>query len=295
VSRERVLVTGASGLVGRRLAQRLRAEGLDVHEVSRGSSESDSSHAVDLTDGDATTRLLSTIEPTMIFHLAGGPAAGWENLYAANVRTTVNVMEAAAQLSFSPRVVLVGSAAEYGSPPGGVISETSPTDPHTDYGRAKLTASVAAREIASDAALSLCVVRPFNVVARDLPAGYALGNMRRQLLTGTGPVRVVRSGRIDIVRDFVSADDVVAALWQVCRLAEWPEILNVCSGVPIVLGDILAAMARAAGVRFEVEFDSDLAGIPAVDSILGDPTRLHALGVVPRPTTETIARLMMCE
>jgi nucleoside-diphosphate-sugar epimerase len=292
VSGERVLITGASGLIGRAIVPHLRDVGVEAHEVSRQAPESPRSHPVDLSDADAADALIRRISPSTIFHLAGGHGSSSRDLSAANVRTAVNVMNGAARLSLPPRVVLVGSSAEY-APASGLVSESSPTDPVTEYGRVKLEASIKARTIAAAFGIPLCIVRPFNVVSPDLPAASALGNMRRQLASGRGKSRVVRCGRLDVVRDFVPAELVARTLMRLRELDAWPAVLNVCSGTPLVLGDLLEAMARSIDVQLEVVLDPELTAIPAPARLVGDPTRLRALGVICRPTVAQLAQLIM--
>lgn len=290
---DRVLVTGASGLIGRGIFEHLRELQVDVHGVSRRAGESARSNAVDLSDPEAAATLVSRIAPNAIVHVAGGHVAGWEGLRAANVQTAVNVMNAAARLAVPPRVVLAGSSAEYGQPVSGLISESSPTEPVTDYGRVKLEATEQARTIAAASGIPLCVVRPFNIVSPDLPAASALGNMRRQLVDGKGGRRVVRCGRLDVVRDFVPLNVVLMTLSRLLEVDRWPTALNVCSGRAVILGDLLTSMAHAIDVEVQVEVEPELAAMAAADRIVGDPTRLHEMGVVCAPTLEFLAELMM--
>jgi GDP-6-deoxy-D-talose 4-dehydrogenase len=293
VTGERVLVTGAAGLIGRALVPRLREASVEVHEVSRRASKSSNSHVADLSDTAAADALIRRVSPSMILHLAGGHGSTSHDLFVANVQTAVNVMNGAARLAVPPRVVLLGSSSEYGEPVGGPVSESSPTEPVNDYGRAKLEASDKARSIALVSGIRLCILRPFNVVSPQLPRTSALGNMRRQLVSGRGKSRAVRCGRLDVVRDFVPIETVVATLMRLLELDAWPAVLNVCSGAPVVLGDLLEAMARSIGVEVEVVLDPELTAIPAPESLVGDPTRLHELGVFCRPTSTQLAQLIM--
>jgi nucleoside-diphosphate-sugar epimerase len=293
VTGERVLVTGAPGLIGRATVPRLREGRVEVHEVSRRVRESARSHAVDLTDTDAALELVGRVSPTVIIHLAGGHQPTSAGLHAANTQTAVNVMNGAVRLAVPPRVVLLGSSAEYGEPLGGVVSESSATEPVTQYGREKLEATTRAQMIAAASDIPICVVRPFNIVSPELPQASALGNMRRQLLSGRGRSRVVQCGRLDVVRDFVPIEAVVSTLLRLLEVDVWPVVLNVCSGTPVILGDLLEAMARSIDVELEVVLDPQLAAIPSAARLVGDPSRLRDFGVVCQPTVEELASQMM--
>jgi nucleoside-diphosphate-sugar epimerase len=290
---ERLLVTGSSGLIGRALLPWLQEAQFEVDEVSRGAVESSHSSGVDLTDAVAASAVVDRVSPTTIIHLAGGHGTTVEALRAANVATAVNVIGAAARLKSRPRVILFGSSAEYGEPPAGLVTESSPTEPVTPYGRVKLEATAEAQRLAATAGIPMFLIRPFNIVSPDVPPASALGNIRRQLASGTERRRTVRCGRLDVVRDFVPIEAVVATVLRLLGRDDWPPILNVCSGNPVLLQELLAAMAHAIGVEPQVVPDPDLVAIPAANRLVGDPTRLRELGVVYQPTVMQLGQLMM--
>ena len=247
----RVLVTGSSGLIGRAVFARLNALGVDVTGVSRR-NQSPGVLRADLTDereccgssGEGVAEV-------------GGPSRRScyrrrEELYRANVVATQNLFEAVAKLDPAPSVIVAGSAAEYGDPIADRVAEDHPTRPVTEYGRAKVKQSTVVQQIAGAAGLRFSIIRPFNIVSSELPATVALGNIRRQLLAASGPLRTVQCGRLDVVRDFIPLELVVDTVVRLLELDEWPPILNVCSGVGIELGDLLEAMASALGVEVAV-------------------------------------------
>ena len=145
--------------------------------------------------------------------------------------------------------------------------------------------------MASD--LRLCIVRPFNIVSPDLPSTFALGNMRVQLLAEKGRHRVVRCGRLDVVRDFVPLGFVLEVLVRLLDLEKWPEILNVCSGVGIELESVLHAMADELDVDVSTVPVPELVAIPSASRIVGDATLLRALGLVCEPTARSLGCLLV--
>jgi len=291
----RTLVTGSTGMIGEPLLKSLRDHSLEAHGVSRTATTNSLSHCADLSDPGQTAGVIARVNPSVILHLAGGQDRNIGRLYEANVLTTVNVLQAAARLKSPPAVIAVGSAAEYGDPCGGIASESSPARPVTEYGRAKLAASTLARVISDASGIRLCIVRPFNIVSPHLPSTTALGNMRQQLKEQTGKHRVVRCGRLDIVRDFVPVHFVVDVLSRLLDSKEWPRILNVCSGTGIELGSILRAMAACLDADVRVVVAPELVDIPAAAQIIGDATLLHKLGLWCKPTASSLARLMIEE
>ena len=166
------------------------------------------------------------------------------------------------------------------------MREDAPLRPMSGYGWVKVVETTTALSFASSFGLDLTVVRPFNIVSPDLPASSALGNLRRQLKEGSGPERVVRCGRVDVIRDYVSASFVGEAISEL--VGEPPGgIVNICSGRGIRLSDLMEAAARHCGVELETLIDPDLAAIPAPAEVVGDPGRLNSL-IAARPVTEPL-------
>ena len=289
----RVLVTGSTGLIGAPLLESLRARSIEAHGVSRTATTGPFTHRADLSVPAQTADLLARLSPSVIIHLAGGRERDLERLYVSNVLTTVNLLQAAARQESPPAFITAGSAAEYGEPVEGIASESTPARPVSEYGRAKLAASALAQALSASSGRSLCVVRPFNVVSPHLPSTTALGNMRQELTTQTGTPRVVRCGRLDVVRDFIPLDFVVEVFSRLLDLDEWPPVLNVCSGIGIELGGVLRAAAECLDVEVQVVPVPELMNIPAASKIVGDASVLHGLGLHCEPTAASLARLLL--
>jgi nucleoside-diphosphate-sugar epimerase len=293
MSEQRVLVTGSTGLIGGALVESLRDGPFEVHGVARTVAADPRAHRADLSVPGQVADLLNRVNPSVIIHLAGGRETDVARLYASNVLTTVNLLQVAARLESPPAFITAGSAAEYGEPVGGIASESGPAHPLTEYGRAKLAASALAQSLARDAQIRLCIVRPFNVVSAHLPASTALGNMRQQLVTQQGKTRVVRCGRLDVVRDFVPLNFVVEVVSRLLDVDDWPELLNVCSGSGIELGSILYGMADLLDVDVRPVTIPELLAVPAPERVIGNSTILQRLGLRCKPTAVSLARLML--
>src|SRR4051812_41082664 len=123
-----VLVTGAAGFIGRHAAAELRSRGWTVLASARSRA--------DLSDPEAGLRLVLKAKPRAILHAAGSTRAADAAAYwDANVSPTINVLEAALRLPRPPRVVVVGSAAEYGAGQGNRRArEDGACRPLTPYG-----------------------------------------------------------------------------------------------------------------------------------------------------------------
>jgi nucleoside-diphosphate-sugar epimerase len=291
--RRNALVTGATGFIGRELVSHLDVSEWKVATTSRSPMSGD--HVIaDLRSREEAKRIIDRVRPQAVFHLAGETRGSLAELFDGNVATTINLLEALTPLEQLPHFVVMGSAAEYGEPETGLVRDTSPTSPQSDYGAIKRLQTNLALSVGQIHGLPVTVVRPFNIVSPDLPATSALGNIRQQLLRQTGDSRTVTCGRVDIFRDYVPVGVIVEALIRLATDSPTARILNVCSGVGIRLGDIVQALAEQLDVQVHVHPRKDLVDLPAPNSIVGDAAPLeNLLSKRFRPTPERIAQLLL--
>ena len=151
----RILITGAAGMVGRKLTERLAKDGqlagraitaLDLHDVAPPASQEIPGVAVstltgDLADEGAPAALIMS-KPDVIFHLAGivsGEAeANFDLGYRVNLDGTRALFDAIRAAEYAPRVVFTSSIAVFGAPFPEVISDEFHPAPLTSYGTQKL-------------------------------------------------------------------------------------------------------------------------------------------------------------
>jgi D-erythronate 2-dehydrogenase len=151
----RVLVTGAAGMVGRKLTARLLRDGklngktiasLDLHDIVAPEAPSTSgikitTHQGDLAAAGAAAKLVAG-KPDVVFHLAGvvsGEAeVNFDLGYHVNLDGTRQLFEAIRQQQIAPRVVFTSSIAVFGAPFPDVIPDDFQQTPLTSYGAQKL-------------------------------------------------------------------------------------------------------------------------------------------------------------
>lgn len=151
-----VLVLGAAGMLGRKLVDRIAAEGglggkgvdrLTLHDIvtpvpPTGLAMACSVHSSDLAEGDNAARLVAT-RPDVIIHLAavvsGEAEANFELGYHVNLDGTLKLFEAIRAIGdgYCPRVVFTSSIAVYGAPYPEPIPDDYNLTPLTSYGAQK--------------------------------------------------------------------------------------------------------------------------------------------------------------
>jgi len=239
-SSDRILVTGARGFLGSHLVRVLRASGADVHGLVR--------EEADLRDADAIRRVVESVRPRLVFHLAAGAghpadAAARSALLADTVLGTANLLEALRPLE-SVRLVHAGSSLEYG-PRSMPMRETDLLAPITFRGAAKAAATL----LVLQSGVPATVVRPFSVYGpgeqpyRLIPRAVAAAR-RGETISLTGP---------GIVRDFVFVDDVVDALVRAAAVPEAVgEVVNAGTGTQTTNEELVARLGVLLGRELDV-------------------------------------------
>lgn len=203
----RALVTGASGFIGAAVTRRLLQEGVEVHALYRRTPPENLHDAIwrqcDVEDGAAVRRIVGTVRPDFMFHLASH-VSGSRDLeivgptLRSNLLSTVNVLTAATETGCR-RVVLTGSMEE----PAPSAAWSVPGSP---YAAAKSAASAYGRMFHLLYGAPVVTLRLFMVYGpgqTDLKKLVPYTIM--SLLDGTAPR--LSSGRRNI--DWVYVDDVV--------------------------------------------------------------------------------------
>ncbi len=293
-----VVLTGAAGFIGRNLAEVLAEEVPEVRVVcvDRGRVEGAAeSRAVDLAEGDAVSALLTQVRPTAVFHLAGVPAsAGWEALYAANVLTTIRLLEAVEAEATGCRVVVPGSAAEYGRVPADrlPVTEDEVLRPVTPYGVAKAWQTRVALSFVSRG-VDVVVGRMFNLLGPGTPASLLAGAMAEQLraiLAGSEP-RQLRVGNLSARRDLLDVADAGRGLVALWRSGRSGDVYNICSGVSTPVAEVVTRMVELSGTRARIVVEPGRFREGDVDESVGCPDRIaEATGWRPRVSLDDALR-----
>jgi UDP-glucose 4-epimerase len=157
----------------------------------------------------------------------------------------------AAHLAGCPRVFLASSAAVYGNQPG-LLAESTPCDPVSDYGRSKRAMEDAALALGAALGQSVTVLRIGNVAGADMIlGGWHRGMCIDQLPSGQTPQR-----------SYIGPQTLCCILQALVDQKDLPEVLNVASRGSVKLGDLLTAAglpwhpkAARSGVIAQVTLD----------------------------------------
>jgi nucleoside-diphosphate-sugar epimerase len=241
-----ILYNGATGGVGRYLAAALASAGKPSHAI-----------ASRLEDSAGLVNELACLDPggdVALVHLAAmvsvpaceaDPSAAYRTNVELAVQSTKTIIEWARSRSNKMRVVFVSTGHVYAEASAGVrLSESAPTGPRSIYAQTKLQAEVSVSEVCREATVPLVVARVFGLLAPSQPSNYVLPSLIRRARAR----ELTDIPGLSFTRDYLDARDVcddLIALADVARHGRDPAVVNVCSGVPTRIIDLLTMVLRA--------------------------------------------------
>jgi UDP-glucose 4-epimerase len=248
---KRVLVTGASGFIGRHLVSRLLAHGAEIASVSRNRTDLPPEvrqYAIDIRDPAAVDDCIRDCRPEYIFHLAAYKerTESIPAFYAAietNLTGSLNLFAAAKHPGPVRSIVTLGTAEEYGNT-ATPFSEQARESPVTPYSFSKVCVTHLAELFFQLYRLPVVVVRPTLAYGPGQGPEMFLPALIASLVADR-PFEMTPGGQ---TRDFVYVADLVDALvLAAAKEQAHGQVINIGSGTPVKLVDIALLTEKMMG------------------------------------------------
>jgi nucleoside-diphosphate-sugar epimerase len=249
------LITGATGFIGSVLTRRLVASSENIHLLLRPQAKiwrikDILSHVVvhdaDLSDGDHLTRLIKSINPSIIYHLAANGAYPNQNqpdqIIETNIMGTWNLLKACQLINYH-LFVNTGSSSEYGFK-NKPMQESDLLEPNSYYAVSKCATTLLCSQHAKETGKPIVTLRPFSVYGPyEEPSRFVPTLLSR--LSNKKPMNLVNP---ETVRDYIYVDDLVRAYLSISQLVKYPgEYFNIGSGLQYTIKEVVNLAVKVTG------------------------------------------------
>jgi GDP-4-dehydro-6-deoxy-D-mannose reductase len=254
-SHKTLMITGASGFVGRHLANALGHK-FKLVGIDRNASRLDNKlpiadhRKLDITYKSSVEEVIRELRPDFIIHLAAETTGWFENPYAVfevNLTGSLNLYESVLALSrqvdYRPKIIHVSTSEAYGSgATSRPIVEETRLSPINHYAASKASADMVSFDYARSHGLNIVTVRPFTHTGPGQKVGFFVPDMISQVAQAEKGLidDTLMVGNVDAVRDYLDVRDVIRAYELLLDAPTTPgSVYNICSGVGIKIGDLL--------------------------------------------------------
>jgi GDP-4-dehydro-6-deoxy-D-mannose reductase len=289
----RALVTGIGGFVGAHLttylleAEQCKVWGLDLVEGRAAQFGS----RITLQVGDlllelpALKELFQLAKPDCVFHLAAQAfvPASWQDPWSTlenNIRGQLNILLAALSLKPPPRVLVVGSAEEYGlvAPDELPVRETNTLRPYSPYAVSKVAQDMLGYQYYASHKLPTVRVRPFHHIGPGQSPAFVASDFAKQIAEAEAGLRepLMQVGNLEARRDFTDVRDMVRAYYLAVTKGEPGEVYNIGAERSYSVRELLDMLLAFSTVPIRVEQDPARLRPSDVPELLCDCSRFRA-------------------
>lgn len=315
----RSLITGITGQDGSYLTELLLEKGYEVHGIVRRSSTLERSrlnqfygddniyekklflHYADLSDITTIRRIISQVQPTEFYHLAGQSHVGLsfeipESTCDLTAMGSLRIMEILRDLPKPPKFLHASSREIFGTPTVSPQDESTAINPNSPYGCAKAFATQMTKIYREAHGLFFCNAICYN---HESPRRGENFVTRKVTLAAArikaGLQKTVSLGDLDSARDWGYAKDYVHAMWLMLQQSRADDYV-LATGESHTIRELLQVAFNHVGLNWQdhVKIDQRFHRPADAEALLGNPERAKKrLGWSPSMSFEELIRVMV--
>lgn len=271
-----ILITGIDGFTGQYLEKQLTEEGYNVFGTTINSNKNKKHFCCDIRNYDEIANVINTTRPNFIFHLAGISFVGEKNrtlIYDVNVIGTENLLEAVLNENLTPeKIIIASSATVYGNQNNAVLDETMCPKPLNHYGYSKLIMEHLVATYFQK--LNIIITRPFNYTG---PLQDEIFLIPKIVSHFKRKEKTIELGNIHVAREFNHISDISELYIKLMKCSTTSSIVNLCSGKPIYLNEIIEILNKITGYLITVKINESFVRKNEVPLLIGSTNKLKSI------------------
>lgn len=273
----KVMITGAEGFVASYLADVMPRGSELLGTYFLNTKREYRTEFLDIRDPGAVDSIIGDFKPDLIYHLAAQASGGVSIrepylTYTVNFSGTLNILESVRKNHRDCRIIIPSSSDVYGDPAYLPMDENHPLSASNPYSSSKSILENAIAQYTQHYGIDVVLTRSFNHTGRGQDARFFIPSMIRQI-SETKDGGTVRTGNLDVKRDFLDVRDVVKAYRMLIDADA--GVYNVCSGKAFSLREVLEFIIELSGKDITVLKDPERVRKHDPEEIRGTYSKLH--------------------
>ncbi|MEA3312183.1 MAG: GDP-mannose 4,6-dehydratase [candidate division WOR-3 bacterium] len=293
-SPDKILITGASGFVGRLLARAEMERGnavIGIHDPQESPDLPFESKGIDIRDKKTLQDFITPLKPQRVYHLAAISSVRVceENpgmCFEVNVTGTLNLLDVLSKLDEKPRVLFASSCEVYGNvdPSRQPVNEDTRPAPINVYGLSKLLGEeichyynyIWGPHVNEKRSHGVLISRGFNHTGPGQRDSFVFPHVARSLvkIEKGAAEPVLRMGNLSVRRDVLDARDAVRAYMMAADKANPGSTCNVTSGRCISIEEGVRMLVEISGLRVKIVQESSRMRSYDIARLTGDASRI---------------------
>ena len=267
---KKVILTGASGLIGTEVLQSLLDSDLEIFaiDIKEGNIKNNRIHWINcnLFDENSIKKIFEEIKPEYMMHFAWCVTGYFnDNLNFDFLAASINLLKHFNK-NGGKRVIMTGTYAEYGEN-ASILKEDMPTNPLNLYSKCKNHLNRIATDYCSANGISFGWARLFSVFGKETDNRRLTADVIEHLKKNEEVV--IRSG--SLIRDYIYVKDIANAMVKFL-LSNVEGSVNICSGQGTSIRDYVMTIAKIMNKENLVVFNEVASNQQT--SVIGDNSRL---------------------